>query len=79
MTAYRITYEGPSMVAFQAAALIADADGVELTGSQPPQRQPGSEAVILSLTVDGEEQAVRDAVSDVTARLPGLLIDLTEV
>ncbi len=78
MASFRVTYEGPSPLAVRAAALLADADGVELTASQPPQRQPGSETVVLALTVDGDEAAVRAAVRQVAASLPGATIDVSE-
>jgi hypothetical protein len=69
MPAYRITYEGPPSMAVQAATLLADADGVELKASQPPERRGGSDQVILALTVEGEADAVTAAVQDVASLL----------
>jgi hypothetical protein len=66
---YRINYQGPSSHAVQAAALLADADGIELTASKPPQRR-GDEIVLLELTVEGTIDDVLDAVALARGRLP---------
>ena len=71
MGAYRITYEGPSLVAMQAATQLADADGVDLTSSQPPQRGQGAAGtMVLAMVVEGTEEAVKAAVVSVRAELP---------
>jgi hypothetical protein len=69
MPAYRITYEGPPTLAVRAATLLADADGVELTASQPPARQDESDQVVLRLTVEGSDDAVSAAIEDVGSLL----------
>jgi len=69
VSAHRIDYRGPSSFAVSAARLLADADGVELTSSQPPKRID-EENVELSVTVEGETDEVLDAVASVRAVLP---------
>jgi hypothetical protein len=69
VSAHRIDYTGPSSFAVSAARLLADADGVELTSSQPPKRID-EENVELSVTVEGETDEVLDAVASVRAVLP---------
>jgi hypothetical protein len=80
VTAFRITYEGPASQAVRAATLLADADGVELTSSQPPQHAPGSnDVVVLPLTVEGTSDAVLDAVGQLREALgPGARIEIAE-
>jgi hypothetical protein len=67
---YRINYEGPSTHAVEAARLLAEADGIELTSSQPPERRGGQTTVLLQLTVEGTDDAVLDAVAMVRGSLP---------
>jgi hypothetical protein len=67
---YRINYVGPSTLAVWAARLIADADGIELTSSKPPQRKGGGETVLLELTVQGSTDDVLDAVASTRGQLP---------
>jgi hypothetical protein len=79
MPAYRITYRGPQSLAVQAARLIADADGIELTSSEPPTLDDDPERVILALTVDAEPDAVTAAVDDVGSLLsPHATIDVED-
>jgi hypothetical protein len=74
---YRISYTGPSTEAVRAATLIADADGIELTASKPPQRR--GDAVVLELTVDGTTDDVLDAVALARGQLPqGTAIEIAE-
>ena len=71
MGAYRIRYEGPSSLAVRAATMLAEAEGVKLTSSQPPERRPGPvEVAVLALTLEGAPGAVMDAVEVVRGRLP---------
>ena len=71
MTAYLIKYEGPPSLAVQTATLLADAEGVELTSSEPPERRADqADTVVLALTVEGTSDAVLDAVSFLRTRLP---------
>ena len=79
MPSYRIKYQGPSVHAVQAARLLADADGIELTSSQPPERQADSEDVVLRLTVLGTTDDVLDAVAMTRGQLPtGATIEIAE-
>jgi hypothetical protein len=71
VSAYLIKYEGPTSFAVQAATMLAEADGVELRGSEPPQRRSDPpDTVVLALTVEGDADAVLDAVADMRVRLP---------
>jgi hypothetical protein len=71
VTAFVVKYEGPSSMAVQAATMLAEADGVELTSSQPPERRGGeADTVVLALTVEGTSDAVLDAVALLRGRLP---------
>jgi hypothetical protein len=69
MPAYQITYEGPPTLAVRAATLIADAAGVQLTSSHPPERGEDPERVTLALTVEGTDDAVTAAIEDVGSLL----------
>ena len=77
MTTHQVTYRGPSTYAVQAAALIADADGVELTSAaraDDPDATDG--AVLLVLTVEGTDEAVAAGLATVRAELPeGATVD----
>jgi hypothetical protein len=76
---YRIDYQGPRTHAVQAARLLADADGIELTSSQPVEQQEGSENVVLRLTVQGTTDDVLDAVAMTRGQLPtGASIEIAE-
>jgi hypothetical protein len=70
VTAHRIQYEGPASFAVRAATLLADADGVELVSSQPPERRGDGDAVALALTVEAAREEVERAVDEVRAMLP---------
>ena len=66
----RVTYTGPPALAMRVAEALADADGIELTSSEPPRRDEAGDAVVLALTVDGTPDAVAAAVEAVEELLP---------
>ena len=71
MAAHQITYEGPPSLAVRAATMLADADGVELVSSQPPERRDkGADKVVLAFTVEGTANAVMAAVRLIGESLP---------
>jgi hypothetical protein len=71
MAAHEIKYEGPSSLAVRAATMLADADGVELVSSQPPERRDkGADKVVLAFTVEGTAKAVMAAVRLIGESLP---------
>jgi hypothetical protein len=67
---YRITYEGPPSFALETATELAEAEGIELTASLPPERRGESDSVVLVVTVDATPEAVADALRTVRAALP---------
>lgn len=69
MSAHRITFVGPPALALQVVTALADADGVDLTSSQPPVPH-GHGTVTLDVTVDGSTEAVASAARRVRATLP---------
>ena len=69
MTSFRISYEGPRSFAVRAATLLAEADGVELTSSEPPAQLDG-DSVVLALTVEATAEAVGDALNGIARHLP---------
>ncbi len=69
MTSFRISYEGPRSFAVRAATLLAEADGIELTSSEPPARRDG-DSVMLALTVEATTQAIDDALRALASQLP---------
>ena len=71
MAAHQITYEGPSSLALRAATMLADADGIELTASQVPERRDtGTDKVLVAITVEATAEAVMAAVRLVGESLP---------
>lgn len=71
MAAHQITYEGPSSLAVRAATMLADADGIELTASQVPERRDkGTDNVLVAITVEATAEAVMAAVRLVGESLP---------
>jgi hypothetical protein len=71
MTTLRVTYEGPSSLAVPTATMLADADDVDLTSSEPLQKLGGGgDAVRLTLTVEGSTDGILDAVARVREGLP---------
>jgi hypothetical protein len=76
---YRINYQGPREHAVQAARTLADADGIELTASQPVEQKTDSADVVLRLTVEGTTDDVLDAVALTRGQLPaGATIEIAE-
>jgi hypothetical protein len=69
VTSFRISYVGPRSFAVRAATLLAEADGIELTASEPPANRD-DDSVLLSLSVEATQQAVDDALRDIAALLP---------
>jgi hypothetical protein len=68
---HRISYEGPAALALQVAPLLADAEGIELKASQPPERRDDpAGTVVLGLTVEGTTDAVTDAIRLIQDGLP---------
>lgn len=68
VTAFRVRYEGPQELAVGIATALADADGVDLTASEPPERTAAG--VILQLIVEGSPDDVLDAVGSARSSLP---------
>jgi hypothetical protein len=69
VTSFRISYVGPPSFAVRAATLLAEADGIELTSSEPPAHRD-DDSVLLALTVEATQQAVDKALNDIAALLP---------
>lgn len=69
MNEHRIRFVGASAVALTVATAIADADGVDLTSSEPPDAV-GDGDVRLDLTVRGTTASIADAVDGIRAVLP---------
>lgn len=77
VTNHRLRLEGPPSLALDVATSLADADGVELVSSEQPRALDGSR-VALHVTVDGEFDAVADAVASIRGRMPaGASIEIT--
>ena len=71
MTTHQVTYRGPSSFAVQAAALMADAEGVELTSaSRADDPEAMAESVVLVLTLEGTDEAVAAGLAAARAELP---------
>lgn len=69
MTVYRIRFEGPAALAMGVATALADADGVDLTSSKQPSILDKN-TVELSVSVEGNRDAVARAVATIRAELP---------
>jgi hypothetical protein len=69
---YQVTYRGPSTFAVPAAALLADAEGVELTSAAAPEHPVAADhdSVLLTVTVAGSEEAVTAGLDAVRELLP---------
>lgn len=83
MSAHRVRYEGPPGLALETATRLADAPGVELTSAGSPEALGGDGATRgragLTLTLEGEPEAVRGAVEAVRVRLPaGARVEIVE-
>ncbi len=71
MTSFQVTYRGPSTIAVRAAALLADAEGIELTSAaRPDDPTVSGESVLLELTLMGTTEAVTAALDSVQNQLP---------
>ena len=71
MTTHQVTYRGPATFAVRAAALLADADGLELTSANRADDPTApEETVALELTVVGTDEAVAAAIDAVREELP---------
>ncbi len=71
MNTHRITYQGPPSFAVQAATLLADTHGIELTSAGQPEPGDGpAGTVLLALTVAGTPEAVAAAVGRLREALP---------
>ena len=81
MTTHRITYHGPPALAVQAATLLADTHGIELTSAGQPEPADGpAGTVLLALVVDGTPEAVVAAVGRMRETLPaGASVRVEEV
>ena len=77
MTTHQVTYRGPSTFAVQAAALMADADGVELTSATRAEDLDAMDgSVVLVLTLEGSDEAVAAGLAAARAELPeGATVD----
>jgi hypothetical protein len=71
VTTHRITYQGPPSLAVQAATLLADTPGIELTSAGQPEPAEGrAGTVLLALVVEGTPEAVAAAVARMRETLP---------
>ncbi|HEV2758831.1 MAG TPA: hypothetical protein VGV86_04615 [Acidimicrobiales bacterium] len=71
MPSFEVTYRGPSTIAVRAAALLADAEGVELTSAtRPDYPTVPEESAVLQLTLMGTAEAVTAALDSVQGELP---------
>ena len=77
MTTHEVTYRGPSTFAVQAAALIADAAGVELTSAARADDDGSPDDIVeLVLTIEATPEAFAGALDAVRAELPpGVTVD----
>lgn len=69
MTTHQVTYRGPSSFAVRAAAMLADAAGLELTSANRAD-DASDDSVSLELIVEGADEAVAAAVAAVREELP---------
>jgi hypothetical protein len=69
VTTHQVTYRGPATFAGRAAALLADAAGVELRSATRTD-DPSDESVALELTIEGTDEAVAAAIDGVREELP---------
>lgn len=66
---HRIRFEGAAADALTVATIVADADGVDLTSSEPPV-PVGDGRVRLDLDVQGPSRSVEAAVDRIRSDLP---------
>jgi len=69
VTNYRVRLEGPADVVLRVATELAEADGVELTSSDKPVNLDDGK-VALAVTVEGQFDAVADAIAGIRGGLP---------
>ena len=69
MDEHRIRFEGASADALTVATLIADADGVDLTSSEPPSTIADGR-VRLDMSVRGRAESITAAVDDLRRNIP---------
>jgi hypothetical protein len=69
VTTHQVTYRGPAEFAVRAAAMLADAPGVELTSASRTD-DPSDDSVALELTIEGTDEAVAAAIDGVRGELP---------
>jgi len=69
VTNYRVRLEGPADVVLRVATELAEADGVELTSSDKPVNLDEGK-VALAVTVEGQFDAVADAIAGIRGGLP---------
>jgi hypothetical protein len=69
VTTHRITFEGPAHLAIGIATALADAEGVDLTSSEPIAKVD-DHTVRLAMTAAGSVDAVADAIAALRADLP---------
>jgi hypothetical protein len=75
---HRVRFEGPATLALRVATTLADADGVELISSDQPL-SGGDGTVLLNVMVEGELDAVVDAVAGIRREMPPRAsIDITD-
>jgi len=71
-----ITFTGPADDALGVVTRLADADGVDLTSSEAPVPN-GDGTVSVTVTVEGDDATVADAVARIDADLPsGATLDV---
>jgi len=66
---YRVVFEGPASLAVGVATALADADGVELTSSDPLS-VVDADTVRLGLAVEGAPDSVTNAIASIRGDLP---------
>ena len=69
MNEHRIRFEGASAAALAVATAIADADGVDLTASEPPSALADSR-VRLEFSVQGSSASIEAAVDEIRRIIP---------
>ena len=75
---HRIRFEGPAALAVRVATALADADGVDLVSSEPPSILDDSR-VGLDVAVEGDQDAVTDALAGLRTRMPdGASIEIVD-
>ncbi len=75
---YRVRFEGAAALAVRVATALAEADGVELTSSEPPSHRDDN-TVELDLAVEGALDAIIAAVSSIRSGMPkGASIEIVD-